>query len=187
MDPILGMIMLWPINWAPSGWAFCFGQLLNISQNSALYSLLGTQFGGDGITTFALPDLRGRVIVGAGQGGGLPPHVFGERGGVETANITLTTANLPPHNHTLPAAGTPAYDGDGNSPSPNGTVPAKISTKGTYTNLYSSAEPNTTMKGQGAATSGATGNGAPIAVNNMQPYQVLNYIIATQGLYPVRD
>jgi len=187
MDPILGMIMLWPINWAPSGWAFCFGQLLNISQNSALFSLLGTQFGGDGITTFSLPDLRGRVIVGAGQGNGLSPRVFGERGGGETSNVNLTTTNLPSHTHSLSAAGALAYDGDANSPTPNGTVPAKINTKGTYTNLYSTAEPNTTMKGQGASTSGATGGGAPIAVNNMQPYQVINYIIATQGIYPTRD
>src|SRR5438105_10342167 len=98
-EPFLGQIMLFGGNFAPRGWAFCNGQIMSIAQNTALFSLLGTTYGGDGITTFALPDLRGRAPVGQGQGPGLSNITLGEASGTES--ITLTIANMPGHNHTL--------------------------------------------------------------------------------------
>src|SRR5690349_11535310 len=102
MDPFLGEIKLFCGNYAPIGWAFCDGSLLPISENDALYALIGTTYGGDGINTFALPDLRGRVAIHQGQGPGLSPYVMGETGGAET--VTLTTNNLPQHTHRIIAS-----------------------------------------------------------------------------------
>src|SRR5947199_356915 len=119
METFLACILLWPCNFAPNGWAFCAGQILSIAQNSALFSLLGTTFGGNGQTTFALPDMRSRVPVGVGQGPGLSDYLLGQVSGTET--VILTTNNLPAHSHTftvsasnaqatvsIPAAGTNA-------------------------------------------------------------------------------
>ena len=97
MQPFLGQITLFPYNFAPSGWALCEGQLLPISQNTALFSLLGTQFGGDGVSNFALPDLRGRVPIGQGQGPGLSVYSMGSQQGAE--QVALTTATVPAHSH----------------------------------------------------------------------------------------
>ncbi|OEK09718.1 phage tail protein [Flavivirga aquatica] len=159
-------------NFAPRGWAFCDGQLLPISQYSALFSLLGTTYGGDGRTTFALPDLRGRVAIHPGNGPGLSSYRQGQKGGAETN--TLTVNQMPSHRHSVNAVME-----DGNESVPTNNVPAgtKVLDK-----EYSSDTPNTTMK---SSIIGNTGGGQPI--NNIQPYGTVNYIIALQGIFPSRS
>lgn len=171
-EPFIGQIAIFPYNFAPRGWAPCDGRLLSIAQNTALFSLIGTTFGGNGTTTFALPDLRGRAIIGIGQGPGLTNRVLGEMSGTE--NNTLMVANLPPHNHAINAV---TIDGNQNSPTGNLPADTKLLDK-----EYSNAAPNTTMAHNMV---GNTGNGTP--VNNMQPFTAIGYYIALQGIYPSRD
>lgn len=156
-------------NFAPRGWAFCNGQLMPISQNSALFSILGTTYGGDGQTTFALPDLRGRVAVGQGQGPGLSSVSLGQAAGTET--VTLTTAELPAHSHTVQM---PASTGAQTSNRPTGAYQASG-------NAYSSST-NTTMA---AATSALSGSSQPHS--NLPPYLGVTFIIAVQGTFPSRN
>jgi microcystin-dependent protein len=170
-EPLLGSLMLFAGNFAPRGWAFCNGQLLPISQNSALFSLLGTQYGGDGRTTFALPDLRGRVPIGPGQGAGLSNYQVGQKTGFE--ETTLTAANLPSHTHTLNASSSP-----GTSSSPNGNLPA-VNRDGI---LHYGSSADVTMSSASVAN---TGGGQPI--NNVQPVLGIHYCIALQGIYPSRS
>jgi len=169
-EPFLGEIKIWAPNFAPRGWAFCDGQLLPISQNSALFSLLGTIYGGDGRTTFALPDLRGRIPLGMGTGPGLSPHPIGQRGGAETT--TLTVNNLPAHTHALNLA--TAAEGDSNDPA--GRLLAQ-------TDARSYSDQGPAIAGGGTTA----GTGASQAVNNMQPYLSLSFIIALQGIFPSRS
>lgn len=169
----VGEIKMIGFNFAPQGWAKCDGQLLPISQNTALFSLLGTIYGGDGETTFALPDLRGRVPLHAGNGPGLPGYNIGSKSG--NTNTTLATANLPPHNHP---AQVNAYDQEGNSAVPAGTILAKSGAGDPdYTNQGSNSQ-----LAPGALTIGNTGSGQQFS--NMQPYLTINYIIALVGNYP---
>ncbi len=170
-DPFIGEIKIVPYNFAPRGWAFCDGQLLAIGQNQALFSLLGTTYGGDGRTTFALPDLRGRFPLGAGNGPGLTPVNLGEKSGRES--YTLTVANLPAHTHPLLGNQTEA---SAISPSGN-TLAAKARVP-----LYTSEAPNVPMNAQSV---GATGGNAPYEVT--PPYTSVNYIIALVGIYPSRS
>jgi len=171
-EPFLGQIMCAGFNFAPRGWAFADGRLLPIATNTALFSLLGTSYGGDGRTTFALPDLRGRVAMGAGQGPGTSLHSLGEQGGNETQQITVN--QLPPHSHNvLPQASSL----DANSISPSNKVPA---TKA-RTTLYADPTPGTTMA---PSTTTPTGSGQPISV--MQPYTTFSCFIATEGIFPSR-
>ena len=172
MEPFIGQIMLVGFNFAPRGWAFCNGALLPISQYSALFSLLGTTYGGDGETTFGLPDLRGRVPVGGGfgTGPGLTPISWGEKGGGNTNNLTV--ANLPSHTHNLAL---PTLE-EGDTDSPSGTVIA-----GDGTNSFGTSNDGTLAP----VTSLPTGGG--IAVNNMQPYLGLHYVIALTGIFPSRS
>jgi len=168
MDPFLGQITMFGGNFAPRGWALCDGQLLSISQYSALFSLLGTTYGGDGRTTFGLPDLRSRVPMHAGHGPGLSNRPLGQKGGSETNRLSV--AQLPAHHHTLNAKE------EANSDDPSNNFVA-----GTGTNAFGTAadvamNPNST---------GDTGGGQE--VNNIQPYQCINYIIALQGVYPSRN
>lgn len=171
-EPFIGQIAFVPYNFAPKNWAECDGQLLPISQNTALFSLLGTTYGGNGQTNFALPDMRGRRVVDDGQGPGLQNYLVGGNGGQES--VTLSTAQLPAHNHTINAV-----TADGNESSPTGNVPAntKILDK-----EYSSATPNTTMKN---TIVGNTGGNQPH--ENRSPYLVLKCIIALQGIFPSRN
>jgi microcystin-dependent protein len=173
MDVYLGLIFLFGGNFAPRGFAFCNGQLLAISQNAALFSILGTTYGGDGQQTFALPDLRGRAPIGFGQGQGLTNFTLGEVGGAESA--TLLAANLPAHTHTLMGDNTA---GGHQYPGPNHVLGAATAT-GLF---YSANNPNTTMD---PTSIGATGNNVPFSIR--QPYLALNYIIATQGIFPSRN
>jgi len=170
-EPFIGEIRSFGFNFAPVGWAFCNGQLLSIAQNTALFSILGTTYGGDGKTTFALPNLQGSIPMGAGQGNGLTNRVPGESGGTETE--TLTNQQIPPHNHAANA-----QTGNGNQPAPAGNFWAQ--------DLGGSKEYGDNGPAQMAAGAiVATGGGQPH--NNMQPYQVLNYCIAMQGIFPPRS
>lgn len=171
-EPILGQIMCAGFNFAPRGWAFANGSLIPIATNTALFSLLGTTYGGDGRTTFALPDLRGRVIVSAGQSPGTTLRTLGEQGGSETQNITVN--QLPPHSHTV----TPqASSQDASSITPAGKAPA---TKA-RTTLYADPTPGTNMA---SSTTSATGAGQPLSV--MPPFTTVNCYIATEGIFPSR-
>ena len=167
-EPYLGQIIPVGFNFAPVGWALCNGQLLSIAQNTALFSLLGTQYGGNGISTFALPDLRGRVIVGEGIGPGLIPVDQGELGG--SSQVPLTLSNIPSHTH-----GIGANTGAGTTSVPTNNVLANTSDSDKE---YSSSN-DTSMSATGSA-----GSNTPIST--MQPYTGMNYIIATQGIFPAR-
>jgi microcystin-dependent protein len=171
-EAFLADIKLTGANFDQRGWMSCDGRLLPISQYSALFSLLGTQYGGDGRTTFALPDLRGRVPVGIGSGPGLTPKVQGEKSGSETN--TILVSQMPSHNHTVNAVGT-----DGNQSVPTGNLPAgtKLLDK-EYSNASASTTMNSSMINQ-------QGGGQP--VNNMQPYLGLRYVICVVGTYPSRN
>ncbi len=167
MDPFIGEIRLVPFNFAPRGWAICAGQLLPINQNQALFALLGTTYGGDGRTTFALPDLRGRIPIGAGQppaGSGYP---LGATGGQET--VALTTRQLPGHAHAVHASSAAST-----TKNPATAFPAG---GGAY-----AAQRNVRMK---PAMIGRTGGGE--GHENRQPYLSLNYIIALQGIFPAQS
>lgn len=164
MDPFVAEIRIFAGNFAPKGWAFCNGQLLPISQNTALFSLLGTTYGGNGKSDFALPNLQGRAPMHPGQGPGLSLRDLGESGGDEA--VTLQTRQLPAHTHALQGTDAPA---DSNNPS------------GKY---FAVADENI-YRSPGAAVGPAPS--VPIAPhNNMQPYLTLNFIIALQGVFPPR-
>jgi microcystin-dependent protein len=174
MEPFIGQLMLVGFNFAPRGWAFCNGQLLSIAQNTALFSLLGTTYGGDGITTFALPDLRGRAPLHFGQGPGLSNYVQGESTGSES--VTLLITNLPAHNHPVLA-----NNGVGNTNSPEGAVLAGYGSSVPPEGPYTNASANTTLS---PSAVGPTGGSQPMSV--LQPLLVLNWIIATEGIFPSR-
>lgn len=211
MDVFLGMIAPFGFNFAPRGWAFCNGQSLPISQNTALFALLGVQFGGDGITNFKLPDLQGRVAVGMGNGAGLSPYTIGQFGGTE--NTTLNISNMPSHTHaatftptgggggsavtatlnvvnasggtlTAGATGTSYLAGNHGSNANNGIY----ATTGTLTALNPAS---ITVSGGGGGITGGTvtnavaGNGLPFST--LQPFLAINYCIALQGIFPSRN
>ena len=176
MEGYIAEIRLFAGNFAPRGWAFCQGQILSITQNTALFSLLGTTYGGNGQTTFALPDLRGRVAVGPGQGPGLPSVNLGEVSG-EPAH-TLIIAEMPAHNHQAQAA---SNSNPGNSSSPSGNTWATSTTRD---NVYINSAPDGPMAAN-TVTIGIAGNSQPH--NNMQPYMGMNYIICMEGIYPSRN
>jgi microcystin-dependent protein len=180
MDPFIAEIRPFPFNFAPSGWAFCQGQILPISQFTALFSILGTTYGGNGTSNFALPNLQGSVPIGQGQGVGLSLFILGEPGGVE--NVTLLSNQLAPHRHSLPASASSATV---TTPAAN-VVPAEghgSGRGGSFTvNTYTTQAPSTTLA-PGAVT--PTGGGQPH--NNMQPSLVMNWCIAMQGIFPSRN
>ena len=170
-EPFLAEVRIFAGNFAPRGWAFCEGQLIAISQNTALFSLLGTTYGGNGQTTFGLPNLQGRAPMHPGQGPGLTDRWLGEQGG--TASETLTQTELPFHTHAMKYNKTVA--GDSNSPA--GKLFAKSVVP--IASVFSSSPPDTAI---GSST--AAGNSQPH--NNMQPYLGVSYIIAMQGIFPPR-
>ena len=169
-DAYIGEIRMVGFNFAPVGWVECNGQILSISQNTALYSLLGTMYGGDGQTTFAVPDLRSRVPVGAGQGTGLSNYTQGSKGGYET--VTLTLNHLPAHTHGI-AVSTAA----GTTSSPDGTYFA-------HTGNFDKEYANSANASNANMVQSSGGNGAH---ENRPPYQAVKFIICTQGIYPPRS
>jgi microcystin-dependent protein len=186
--PYLSEIKLFGFAFPPHGWALCAGQLLPINQNQALFSLLGTTYGGNGTTTFALPDLRGRVPISMGQGAGLQNYIIGQQGGTET--VTLAAAEMPAHSHTADVtplnATLPCRNAVANQRGPAGNVPA-IEASG-VTATYSSAAPDASEHTSAIApTIAATNAGSGTAHNNLQPYIVLNYCIALSGIFPTRS
>lgn len=176
-NPFLAQIVMFGGNFAPRGWAFCDGQLLPISSNTALFSLLGTTYGGDGRTSFGLPDLRGRVPIhdGSGNGPGLSGYVLGQKGGTELNYLTV--ANMPAHNHPGSLIRTSSQAGEESTPPAGGSLAGGAT-------VYNEEAPNTSM----AANSVTVANqGGSQGVNNIQPYTTVNYIIALQGTFPSRS
>lgn len=177
MEEYLATIKIFAGNFAPKGWAFCNGQILPISQNTALFSLLGTTYGGNGVTTFALPDLRGRAPIHAGQGPGLSNYALGQVGGSE--NVTLIVSNLPAHTHALNVNN---GDGTTHTPTASTSVAAPLDVNGDSVNGFTANAPNTPL----APTSiGSTGGTQPH--ENRAPYLAINYIICLAGIYPSRN
>lgn len=186
-DPLLGEISIFAGNFAPRGWALCDGQLLPISQNTALFSILGTTYGGDGRTTFALPDLRGRAPIHPGTGPGLSTRRLGQRSGTEY-NL-LTTQQIPSHSHN--ATGTiMASSDEGTTSNPTNNFPASPiyqidrATKSPI-NAYST-QANVKMSTKSVQVT-IDNTGSNQAINNMQPFECINYIIALQGIFPSRS
>jgi microcystin-dependent protein len=171
-DPFVAEIRIFPFNFNPRGWAWCDGQLLPISQNTALFSLLGTTYGGDGKSNFALPDLQGRAPMHPGQGPGLSLHDLGETGGSET--VTLLESEMPSHPHAMMAAGAP-----GNSKTPAGNVLSRATGGNVY--LPPAGAPLAAMSDQSLAPAGGDQ-----PHNNLQPYLTFYFNIALQGVFPPR-
>jgi len=164
-DQFVAEIRMFPFNFAPTGWAFCDGQLIPISQNTALFALLGTVYGGDGKSTFALPDLQGRAAMQPGQGPGLSLYDLGQESGTES--ITLLQSEIPQHTHQLRAV-----NDSGLQSNPGGAIPAAA-------NIYAA--------GPGSAPMAPlTPSGGGLPHNNMQPYLTVSFCIALQGIFPQR-
>ena len=182
-EPFLGEIRMVGFNFAPTGWFLCQGQTLPISQYAALFSLLGTQYGGNGTTTFQLPDLQGRVPINQGNGAGLPAYVIGQKAG--SPNVSILASNLPAHSHPVAP---PVSNVNGTSSSPvNGypavdvtTITVRDQTATTLTYAASS------VSGQSGAAyqTGVAGGGIPLSIE--PPYLVVNFIIAYTGIFPSR-
>ncbi len=175
-EPYIGEIIMGGFNFAPQSYAFCNGQILPISQNTALFAILGTTYGGNGTTTFALPNLQGRVAVGFGSGPGLSSYSLGQMSGVE--NVTLTNTEIPAHNHLVNS-----NSGDGTSSTP-------------INNFFAGPSADRDLAAYNAATTGGTVNmnvnatgitGSSLPHNNIMPYQVINFCIALQGVFPSRN
>lgn len=182
MEPFIGQIMSVGFNFAPVGWARCDGQLLSIASNTALFSLLGTTYGGDGRTTFGLPDLRGRINLHNGNGPGLSNYIIGAKSGSETNILNVT--NLPAHSHTA-TFNASAADANASTPFSGASIatPGQQSGRSFVPSLgFNSATPDQPLNG---LTVGNTGSNIP--VNNIQPYQVTTWIIALQGIFPSRS
>ena len=173
MDPLIGQIVMFAGNFAPRGWAFCDGQLLSIASNTALFSILGTTYGGDGRTTFGLPDLRGRFAMHPGQGPGLSTRKLGQKGGEES--VTLTVNQIPQHNHNAGQVAT--------SSTPDTGQPGNAYMASEAPDTYSAAGPGDLQM----HTSPTSDEGGGQPHDNVPPFQCVNFIIALQGVYPSRN
>lgn len=170
-NPFLGEIRMAGFNFAPRGWAYCAGQLLAISQNDALYALVGTTYGGDGVNTFGMPDMRGRLPINQGTGPGLSTYVIGQKAGTES--VTLTTSQIPIHSHTINAA-----SGGARSGSPSTTLLGSGEA-----DVYNNDSASTVAMSPNAIAQ--SGGNQPH--DNMQPYLCINFIIALEGIFPSRN
>jgi microcystin-dependent protein len=201
MDPILGQIVFFGFGWAPIGWLACQGQVLNIQQNSALFALIGAVYGGNGSSTFGLPDFQGRVPIGTGSGAGLQVYNLGDKGGVES--VSLTTQQMPAHTHTAsvttntisvtinasPVAGTETIPGTNNAT----TLAASSAGRTAGSFIYNNQSPTVALNTATAAVAGTIGvtnsltGGNPVAMHeNRQPYLAVCFAISTQGIFPSR-
>lgn len=176
-SPFVAEIRIFGFNFAPTGWAFCDGQLLPISQNTALFSLLGTYYGGDGKSTFALPNMQGNAPIQTGQGPGLSERFLGEQAGEQF--VTLLQSEMPAHNHSANGNST---DNSGNVLDPANAVWGNAGARRAVVNLYNSAGPASVAMNPFALS--ITGGSQPH--NNMPPYLALNFCIAMQGVFPPR-
>lgn len=177
MDPFLGEIRLLPFNFAPRNWALCNGQILPIQQNTALFSIIGTTYGGNGVSNFQLPNLQGRVVGGVGTGPGLSSWDWGEERGEDGVILQLT--EIPAHNHLINA-----YNNPGTAATPSATTYLARDTRGGGVTSYMAAVANANVQ-MAPETIGSTGNN--VAHENRQPFLVLNYCIALQGVFPARN
>jgi len=181
MDEFIGIIKLFAGNFAPRGWAFCDGSLLSVAQNTALFSILGTTYGGNGTTTFALPDLRSRAAIGKGQGPGLQAYPLADKGGVES--VILTTLQMPMHTHTLNASTAP---GAVEVPTSEAVLAVATGATGTGEGVtvssYVNGNANTALN---PTAIGMVGGSQPH--ENRSPYLALNYIICVEGIFPPRS
>lgn len=178
MEGTMAVVTTWAADFEPKNWAFCNGQLVSISQNTALFSLLGTVYGGDGRVTFGLPDLRSRTAIGTGQGAGLSNYVLGENGGSPTA--TLNVSNIPPHTHNGTASmSLRGNNADGSAGEPNGNYPGVL--EGGYGTAADTAMAAPAYNG----VVGVAGSGMPY--NTQAPFLVVNYIICMYGIFPSRN
>ncbi len=172
MDPFVAEIRIFPFNFSPKGWAFCDGQILPLSQNTALFSLLGTTYGGDGRSNFALPDLQGSAPMHPGQGPGLSLHDLGETSGSDT--VTVLQSEMPGHSHGLMASGQPGEDA---------TAGGEDLARSVGASLYQMTNANPVALSQSALP--PAGGSQPH--NNLMPYLTLNFCIALQGVFPARN
>lgn len=179
-EPFIAEIALYSFNFEPRGWALCNGQILSISQNTALFSLIGTMYGGNGQTTFALPNLQGRCVINPGQGGALTPRILGETGGSEF--VTLTSAQIPNHSHSMQAS---LKTANPSSPTDVTANPIDNFPAASTVNLYSDTAGAGTMTPLNVDVQVASAGGS-LPHNNMQPYLTINFCIALQGIYPSR-
>ncbi len=181
-EQYLANITIFAGNFAPRGWALCQGQLISIAENSALFALIGTIYGGDGQETFALPDLRSRVAIHAGQAPGMSNYVLGQVGGTES--VILIATQLPPHAHPfVSASGIPAASSNaGTLSDPTNAVPARVAA----TNVYAAASTGNAMATfTCSVTTAITGQNQPFALDS--PYLAMNYVICTEGIFPSRN
>ncbi len=180
MEGTIGEIRMFAGSFAPKNWAYCQNQIIAIASNTALFSILGTTYGGNGTQTFALPDFRGRTAVGTGSGSGLSGYELGQMGGTE--NTTLTLPNMPSHNHTVTGTVTVKASGDGvTETDPTGKNLGPGNTYTTAADLVDMALGNTDVK----LNTVPVGNNMPIS--NLQPYLAMNYILCMYGIYPSRN
>lgn len=189
-EPFLGEIILFAGNFAPRGWAFCDGQLLPISSYEAVFSLLGTTYGGDGRTTFGLPELRGRAPIGVGSGPGLTPRSLGARAGQDS--VTLTSSQIPPHTHGVDTSamsatlrGYAGADADSTTPAP-ANVLSKLQNP-VAINAYSNSDAPADLTPIAGVSATVVNAGGSQSHQNYQPYLGVHYIIALQGIYPSRS
>lgn len=178
MEGVIGYTTLFAGNFAPKAWAFCNGQIMPISTNTALFSILGTTYGGNGKTTFALPDLRGRVVVGAGEAPGLPPYSIGMVGGSQSA--TMSSLQMAAHTHPMQVSLTPQASTSGSTSSPSNGVYGTSAE-----NLYSGSADIFMKPFSANLATGVTGGGQPFST--ICPVLALNYIICLQGVFPARN
>ncbi len=182
MDPTMAEIRLFAGNFAPLSWAFCNGALVSIAENTALFSLLGTTYGGDGQVTFALPDFRGRVAIGTGQGPGLSAYDLGQMSGSPT--VTLLSSNLPAHTHTTTVkAANAATTGSANNAYP--ATGSGVTSDGVQFQMGAFTNSHAGFMNTGMVTIQQSGSNSPVSIVN--PYLGLNYIIAVEGIYPSRS
>ncbi|MFH1742990.1 MAG: tail fiber protein [bacterium] len=189
MEPFIGQIIMFAGTFAPRGFAFCEGQILSIMENQALYSLLGTNFGGNGTTTFGLPDLRGRAPIHRGQAPGLSSYSLGQRGGAE--QVTLTQNQMPSHTHEAPG-GTGSLQLNVNSGRADEKSPAGNFLAQGHEDMYASSS-NATMNTNAITSTGGTSGGTTTSAGgsqsheNRSPYLVIHFCIALEGIYPPRS
>lgn len=180
-EPYMASVAIFAGNFAPMSWMFCNGQLLSIANYNALFALLGTTYGGDGMTTFGLPDFRSRTAICSGQGNGLSFYNIGQMGGSES--FTLTQGTMATHTHGfVNLSGAPTCNAaGGNAPTPSGTVPAG------GLNLYNTASTDLAMALSVSSASSPASGGGPQPVTLITPYLAMNYIIAVEGIFPSRN